>query len=76
MGGTRRADANHPCNLLTLCVPCHLYVESHRAESYANGWLVSQALDPATVAVLVDRESRWVYLTESGYVDNPPEEVA
>ena len=80
MGGSKRPEVNSPAALLSLCgsgtTGCHGYVESHRAEALTNGWLVSRYSDPAAVAVLVDRGSRWVYLTESGYADDPPEEVA
>lgn len=72
MGGTRRAESNQPQNLLALCTGCHVHVESHRSESLAKGWLVLQREDPATVAVLVEHGSRWVYLTEDGtYADDP-----
>lgn len=80
LGGTRREDTNAPPNLMLLCPPCHLQVETHRAEAQAMGWLVPQVEDPVHVAVLVQRD-RWVYLAESGeYADGPaepmPDEVA
>jgi hypothetical protein len=64
-------------NLIILCgsgtTGCHGHVESHRTEAYDNGWLVRRGFDPATKPVLVDHQSRWVYLTPSGeYADNPP----
>lgn len=72
-GGTRRHDTNQPQNLLLLCAPCHADVESRRADAVSSGWLVSQYADPALVPVLVDRGSRWVYLTADGeYADEPP----
>ena len=72
-GGSKRADTNLPSNLLLLCPTCHRQVESHRGPAQSMGWLVVQGTDPATVAVLVQRD-RWVYLTESGtYADEPPE---
>lgn len=79
-GGTRREDTNQPQNCMLLCPRCHLDVETHRAEALAVGWLVPQAEDPASVAVLIQRD-RWVYLTDSGeYSDGPaepmPDEVA
>lgn len=80
MGGSRRDDTDTPVNLLAVCgsgtTGCHGYIESHRAEALTNGWLVPQSADPAHASVLVDRESRWVYLTEDGYSDDPPERAA
>lgn len=75
MGGGE-AD-NTPANLILLCgtgtTGCHGQVESRRAEALESGWLVSRYADPASVAVLVDHGSRWVYLSASGeYVDDPP----
>lgn len=72
LGGSRRADTNTCVNLLTLCTPCHVHVESHRGEALRNGWLVVQGTDPATVGVLVARESRFVYLADGRYSDDPP----
>jgi len=74
LGGSKRPDTNLPSNLLLLCPACHRDVESHRGVAQSMGWLVVQGVNPATVAVLVQRD-RWVYLTEDGrYSDNPPEE--
>lgn len=73
-GGSRRADTNLPSNLLLLCPPCHAQTESHRGVAQSMGWLVVQGVDPATVAVLVQRD-RWTYLTEDGrYSELPPAE--
>jgi 5-methylcytosine-specific restriction protein A len=72
-GGSRRADTNLPSNLLLLCPVCHGQVESHRAVAQSMGWLVVQGVNPAEVAVLVQRD-RWVYLTADGrYADSPPD---
>lgn len=72
IGGSRREDTNLPSNLLSLCAPCHDYIESHRAEALENGWLLHQGVDPPSVAVLVAHGSRWVYLNdEAEYADNP-----
>lgn len=55
MGGTKDPRADSPGNLLTLCgtgtTGCHGWVESHRAEAYAQGWLVRSYDDLATVPV-------------------------
>lgn len=77
MGGTRAARVNQPQSLMVVdgsaTTGCHGRIESDRAEALASGWLVSRYADPANVAVLIDRGSRWVYLTASGgYADNPP----
>lgn len=73
MGGRRRAYVNLPSNLLLLCSDCHTEVESRRAEALDRGWLVSRWAIPAETPVLVERESRYVYLTDSGeYADAPP----
>lgn len=48
MGGTRRASANSPGNLVTLCVECHASVESNRADALDRGLLLSQSVqDPS-----------------------------
>jgi hypothetical protein len=54
MGGTKRPDVNDLAALALLCgsgtTGCHGWIESHRAEAYANGWLVHSWDDPAEVA--------------------------
>lgn len=54
MGGSRDPQTNSPDNLLTLCEPCHGWVESHREEALRLGLLVRQGVDPATIAVAPD----------------------
>lgn len=79
MGGTKDPAVNSPTAVLVPCgsgtTGCHGRIESRRAEALANGWLVPQGGDPATVAVLIHRD-RWVYLTDVGYADEPPEVAA
>lgn len=79
-GGSRRPDTDAAVNILVVCghgaSGCHGYIESRRTEAFDNGWLVRQGVDPATVAVLVDHESRWTYCTEDGYADDPPTSAA
>jgi len=72
MGGSRRSDTNSPANLLALCLDCHSDVESNRALALENGWLLPQTATPSKCAVLLYRESVWVYLTDDGrYSDHP-----
>lgn len=53
MGGTRWVLANHPVNLLLLCVRCHAWVESNREQALGEGWLLSlswgSTTDPADI---------------------------
>jgi 5-methylcytosine-specific restriction protein A len=67
MGGSRRPDTNSPCNLLLLCDPCHLTVESSRQISRERGWLVRQEHDPATRPVWLAGRG-WSFLTPDGDV--------
>jgi len=61
-----------PQNGLHLCSPCHRYVTGEPADSQVHGWTVRRDEDPAKVPVLVERFSRWVYLSPDGtYVDDP-----
>lgn len=82
MGGTNWSGINLPSNLLVLCgsatTPgsCHHFAEHWRASSVASGWLVLSRVDPATVPVLIDRGSRFVYLTNDGRYSDDPEVAA
>jgi hypothetical protein len=53
MGGTDWPGINLPSNLALICgsgtTGCHGYIESHRPEAYAMGWLVHSWEDPAEV---------------------------
>ncbi|WP_010540405.1 hypothetical protein [Dietzia alimentaria] len=64
MGGSRDLRSAGAANALSVCVPCHLDVESNRAESLERGWLVRQAADPAQVPLL--RYRKWVLLDDQG----------
>lgn len=68
MGGTKRAETNLPANGILLCGSatqgCHGWVESHRAEGIANGWIVSQSQEPATVPVMY--LAGWYMLDDMG----------
>lgn len=56
-GGDKLGRSARPSNLLVLCgsgtTGCHGWVESHRAEAEAHGWLLRHTIaDPADVPVL------------------------
>jgi hypothetical protein len=65
-GGSRRPETNLPSNCLVLDDMCHLWVESYRTLSYANGWLLKSGQFPADVPVL--RRNVWVQLRDDGSV--------
>lgn len=77
MGGTRRADANAPHNLLLLCgsgtTGCHGWVESHRTSGYDDGIILYDRDDPADYPYR-DRLGQWWILTPSGtkHPTDPP----
>lgn len=69
-GGTSRAGANSPANLLLLCgtgtTGCHGEVEAMRADAYERlGFLVRHPTDPATVPIALPILGR-TYLTHDG----------
>ena len=68
MGGTRDPLTNGPANLVLLCgsgvTGCHGWVESHRAEARADGWLVSKWADPAAIPIV--HNGRTIYLDDRG----------
>jgi hypothetical protein len=76
MGGTDRTELNEPSNLLALCGSgtsgCHGWVESHRSDSYGDGWLCYRNDDPRNIMVKVinpDSMSdrfQYVYLSDDG----------
>lgn len=80
MGGSTVAWINSPANLLLLCgsgtTGCHGHVESHRAEAYENGWLISGRRDPATVPVLLAGGDRYLLTADGGRVLVPTAEGA
>lgn len=69
MGGSRQAHLNRPGNLLLLCgsgtTGCHGWVESHRADAVASGYIVPRFAVPQTTPVLY-RMSTWVILDDDG----------
>ena len=80
-GRDGRPDSHQPQNLIAVCggdnvTGCHGRIHQRRSEAQPNGWWLSRiaGTDPLTVPVLVERGSRWVYLTADGeYADVPPE---
>lgn len=66
MGGTRVSVVNSAANLVSLCLPCHMWVESHRSCGVAEGLLVNQNLDPSAVPLVYRGLS--VLLTTDGKV--------
>lgn len=69
MGGTRRADANSPANLVLVCgsatTGCHGWIESHPGEAARRGFRLGQWADPADVPVLYGG-CGWVRLGHDG----------
>ena len=55
MGGSSLEASGHPSNGLTLCgsgtTGCHGWVESHRRQALADGYLLEQWQDPATTPI-------------------------
>lgn len=69
-GGSRRPSTNQASNGLWVCAEHHAYIESHRTEALANGWLLRQHEEPLSVPVLY--RGTTVYLDDLGNVhDNP-----
>lgn len=64
MGGTHRVETNMPANLVHLCHSCHGWVESHRTQALADGWLIRQASPKSPAEVLV------MLAWGSGYLDD------
>jgi hypothetical protein len=86
-GRDGRPDSHEPQNLIAVCgadnvTQCHGRIHGSRTEAQDNGWWISRIgppalIDPLQIPILVDQESRWVYLTADGGIsDHPPEEAA
>lgn len=63
-----RARTNRPSNLLTLCQPCHMWVEAHPLLADAAGWSCPSWEDPAAWPVV---HKMWglVLLTDDWSID-------
>lgn len=67
MGGSQRDNTNSPANLLWLCAVCHAWIERHREQALADGYLIGQHYtDPSAIPVLW--HGRYVYLGHDGTV--------
>lgn len=79
-GRDGKPDSHAPQNNVVVCggdnvTGCHGRIHSRRSEAQPNGWWLSRiaGTDPLAVPLLVEHESRWVYLTADGeYSDEPP----
>lgn len=75
-GGDRRPDVNLPSNLVPLHSDCHeRRVESHRAVSYDNGWLL-HAGDVPSQRPILHAVHGWTYLTDDGRCEFAPPPVS
>lgn len=72
MGGTRDPRINCPENLILLCSECHAWIESHRADSIADGWLVSKWADPAAVPLVLHGLPVWLARDGHAYPRKEP----
>jgi hypothetical protein len=70
-GGSTADDVNSPANIVTLHSQCHDWAESRRAHARADGFLVPQGMDPATVP-LRRFDGVWVYLGHDGLTYEQP----
>ena len=69
-GGSRLEDTNSPANLVTVCSPCHDWIESQRMLAGVHGLLLHQASDPGAIAIRY--RGRWVLLTHDGQIKECP----
>ena len=60
MCGTTDPAINGPENLICVCQDCHSWIETHRAQARAEGWLVSQWGDPAAVPLVINHLPVWL----------------
>lgn len=78
MGGDTRQDVNLPSNLFAVhgdgVSGCHGRIESHRAESYENGWLLHDR-DVPSQRPICHAVHGWCYLTDDGRVEYAPPPV-
>lgn len=65
MGGSSNPEIHATANLLLLCIACHGWTESHRAEAYRLGYLVETGIDPLDKPVLLAGRL-WAYPSPDG----------
>lgn len=70
MGGSSDPKSASPANLITLCLSCHGWVESHRTQAEALGFIVRHGIDPATVPVWIDGY-RWMLRHDGSKAPQP-----
>jgi len=68
MGGSSETGTNCLSNLVAACRLCHDLIESERARSLVEGWLVPQGQDPSRVPLLSRLHGGWVLLSDDGRV--------
>jgi hypothetical protein len=66
MGGTKDETTNLAANLIWLCRACHEWVESHRNEAKAQGWILGASESPAKTPL--KWRGKYVYLHDDGRV--------
>lgn len=68
-GGSTDPAIHSPANLLSVCgsgvTGCHGWIESHRREAEARGWIVRRPNSPAAIPVVIPGIG-WVRLTADG----------
>lgn len=60
-GGTKDPAINATGNLVLVCQECHLWIETHRTDAMAQGWLVSRyGPGPASIPITVRGLPLWL----------------
>lgn len=79
MGGSRDPETAHPSNGLLLCgsgtTGCHGWVESHRGQARADGYLLESWQDPRTTPIRLPLSAEWVWLGSDHYLYAEPQEA-
>jgi hypothetical protein len=75
MGGDRSPVTNSAANGLRLCLGCHEWAESHRAEAFDLGLLVARGNDPSLVPVWLTTpygRDWWLLSPDGVYLQSDP----
>lgn len=72
LGGTSLPWVNKPANAFGVSTTCHAYIEAHRMEAYAMGWLVARNGPKESSEVPIMYRGRRVLLRDEGQ----PEPIA